>query len=152
MLRDQGVVRRLDHAELVAEALGVDERQPVALPREDVVLEALLPEVHCVAGRDPPADGVNHSCACTALARARVLEEGDVRARVAALVGVEEVVDGRVVLVDRLLDEPQPEYAGVELDVPWRVRGDRGDVVDALELHRRSNLPASDCLPHDELG
>ena len=36
----------------------------------------------------------------------------------ALLVGVEEVVDGRVVLVDRLLDQAQTEHAGVEVDVP----------------------------------
>ena len=53
----------------------------------------------------------------------------------ADLVGVEEVVDGRVVLVDRLLHEAQAERPGVELDVPRRVRRDRGDVVDALEPH-----------------
>jgi len=45
------------------------------------------------------------------------------------------VVHGRVVLVDRLLDEPEPERAGVELDVLRRVARDRGDVVDAFELH-----------------
>ena len=66
-------------------------------------------------------------------ARARILEERDVGARAALLVGVEEVVDGRVVLVDRLLDEPQTEHAGVEVDVPGRVAGDQGDVVDPFE-------------------
>ena len=56
----------------------------------------------------------------------------------AALVGVEQVVDGRVVLVDRLLDDPEAEHAHVEVDVPRRVAGDAGDVVDALELHART--------------
>ena len=55
----------------------------------------------------------------------------------ALLVRVEEVVDARLVLVDRLLDHPQPERAGVEVDVALRLGGDRGDVVDALELHLR---------------
>src|SRR5437660_1504252 len=67
--------------------------------------------------------------------RVRVLEERDVRARAALLVRVEEVVDGRVVLVHRLLDEPQAEDAGIEVDVPRRVAGDQRDVVDPLELH-----------------
>ncbi len=67
---------------------------------------------------------------------ARVLEERDVGARAAQLVGVEEVVDGRVVLVDRLLDHPQPEDAGVEVDVAGCVAGDARDVVDAFEAHR----------------
>ena len=65
-----------------------------------------------------------------------VLEERQVHPRRAVLVAVEEVVHGRVVLVDRALDHPQAEHAGVELDVPGGVTGDRGDVVDALEPHR----------------
>ena len=67
--------------------------------------------------------------------RLRVLEEGHVAAGVALLVRVEQVVDGRIVLVDALLHEPEAERAGVELDVPRRVPGDARDVVDALELH-----------------
>ena len=67
---------------------------------------------------------------------ARVLEEGQVHPGRAVLVAVEEVVDGRVVLVDRALDHPQAEQARVELDVPGGVAGDRSDVVDALEPHR----------------
>ena len=59
-----------------------------------------------------------------------------------SLVAVEEVVDGRFVLVDGALDHPQAEHARVELDVADRVAGDRADVVDALELHRRSTLLA----------
>jgi hypothetical protein len=50
------------------------------------------------------------------------------------------VVDGRVVLVDRLLHEPQAEHADVELDVGGRVARDRGDVVDAFELHESRSL------------
>jgi hypothetical protein len=80
---------------------------------------------------------VDHPGAGLAARRARVLEEGQVGARRALLVGVEEVVDGRVVLVDGLLDEPQPEDPDVELDVRGRVARDRGDVVDAFELHPR---------------
>jgi hypothetical protein len=49
------------------------------------------------------------------------------------LVGVEEVIDGRVVLVDGLLDEPEPEDARVEVDVARSIRGDARDVVDAVE-------------------
>jgi hypothetical protein len=61
-----------------------------------------------------------------------VLEEGQVRAGIPALVGVEEVVDGGVVLVDGFLDQPQAHDAGVEVDVALGVLGDRGDVVNAL--------------------
>ena len=44
----------------------------------------------------------------------------------------------RVVLVHGLLDHPQPERPGVELDVLRRVARDARDVVDAFELHRGS--------------
>ena len=74
-------------------------------------------------------------------ARAGVLEEGDVGAGAALLVGVEEVVDGRIVLVDRLLDQPEAEHARVEVHVPGRVAGDQRDVVDAFEPHRRIVQP-----------
>jgi len=47
------------------------------------------------------------------------------------------VVDVGGVEVDGLLDEPQPEDAGVELDVAGRVACDRGDVVEPLEPHCR---------------
>ena len=83
--------------------------------------------------------------------RARVLEERDVVPRRALLVAVEEVVHGRIVLVDALLDEPQPEHARVEVDVAWRVAGDRGDMVDAFELHAPS-LPLSSRLPGSTTG
>jgi len=57
------------------------------------------------------------------------------------------VVDAGRVLVDRLLDHPQAEGARVEVDVSLCVAGDRGDVVDAFELHlidlrSRTELPA----------
>jgi hypothetical protein len=45
------------------------------------------------------------------------------------------VVDGRVVLVDGLLDQAQAEPIDVEVDVRLRVARDRGDVVDAFESH-----------------
>src|SRR3954463_14392221 len=64
-----------------------------------------------------------------------VLEERDVVARRALLVAVEEVVDRRVVLVDRLLDHPEAQHARVEVHVAGSVAGDGGDVVDAFEIH-----------------
>src|SRR4029450_13942340 len=45
-------------------------------------------------------------------ASTRGLEEGDVGAGRALFVRVEEVVDRRIVLVDGLLDQPQPEHSG----------------------------------------
>ena len=87
------------------------------------------------------ADAEGDECTIPSPARPRragVLEERDVGAGGAALVGVEEVVDGRVVLVDRLLDHPQAQFARVELDVRGRVAGDARDVVDPFELHAHS--------------
>jgi hypothetical protein len=46
------------------------------------------------------------------------------------------VVDGRIVLVDGLLDEAEPQDSGVELEVAGSVGGDARDVVDAFELQR----------------
>ena len=92
---------------------------------------------------DPERDRVHHSVAGAAAAGARILEEGDVRAGTAVLVRVEEVVDRRVVLVDRLLHHPQAEHAGVEVDVPRCVAGDAGHVVDAFEPHVSRSSPVS---------
>ena len=69
--------------------------------------QPLLPELEAPPTR--PANVI--VCTIPTPARpatgARVLEEGDVRARAARLVRVEQVVDRRVVLVDGLLDHPQ---------------------------------------------
>jgi hypothetical protein len=54
---------------------------------------------------------------------------------------VEEVVDARVVLVDRLGDEPEPEHPRVEVEVPARIAGDRADVVDPVERHAANLTP-----------
>ena len=79
--------------------------------------EPVGPEVERGAVRDAEDDAVHHAGPGAAAAGARILEERDVRAGRAFLVGVEEVVDRRVVLVDGLLHEPQPEDARVEVDV-----------------------------------
>src|SRR4029079_11259491 len=107
-----------------------------------------------------PDDPVDLPVTGTAAGGARVLEERQVGAGRALLVGVEEgedgrvaaggallvvveeVVDGRIVLVDGLLDHAETERAGVELDVARRVPGDGGDVVDAFELHGDSLVVA----------
>jgi hypothetical protein len=70
---------------------------------------------------------------------AGVLEERQVHARRAVLVAVEEVIDGRFVLVDGALDHAHAEHARVELDVASCVAGDGADVVDALEPHVAAN-------------
>ena len=99
--------------------------------------DASLPEVEGVVGADAEDDAMHHPVAGEPAGETRVLEEGDVGARRPTVVRVEEVVDGRVVLVDGLLDHPQPERVRVELDVLGRVARDARDVMDAVELHGR---------------
>jgi len=67
--------------------------------------------------------------------RMRVLEERQVAAGAGLFVGVEEVVHGWVVLVHRLLHEPQPQHPHAELDVGGSVARNGRDVVDPFEAH-----------------
>jgi hypothetical protein len=86
---------------------------------------------------------VHHPCAGAPAAGVRVLEERQVTSRAPLLVGIEEVVDGRVVLIHGLLDEPEAEDADVEVDVSRRISRDARDVVDPLEAHRRLDCIAA---------
>jgi hypothetical protein len=139
---DQRLVGDVDDEQLVVEALriGEDEVVAVALGLGVVGAQALGPEVESIAGGDAPDDPVHHPRAGPTERRAGVLEEGQVRAGVPLLVGVEEVVDGGVVLVDGFLDQPEPENARVKVYVALRLAGDRGYVVDACCLCHRSPL------------
>src|SRR4051794_3043704 len=132
--RDERRVRDVDDAQLVLESFGVREAQAVADTRRRHALgtEPVLPELQ---RGDAVHDPVDHPRTRSPGPRLRVLEERQIGARGGVLVGVEEVVDGRIVLVDRLLDEPQAEHPHVEVDVARSVARDRGDVVDAFELH-----------------
>src|SRR6266446_1905681 len=84
---------------------------------------------------------MDHALAGPARPRAWVFEEGQVESGAALVVAVEEVVDRRVVLVDRLLDQAQTQPARVEVHVGLRIAGDRCDVMNAFELHAPPNLP-----------
>ncbi len=143
--RDQRLIVGLDDGELVAHSLRVGEPQPPGLTRhlDALAREALAPEVERGLGADAVDDRGDHAGTGASGARSGVLEERDVGAGGAELVRVEEVVDGGVVLVDRLLDEPQTEHARVEVDVATGVAGDQGDVVDAVDCAhgRRLILP-----------
>ena len=138
MARDERCVGRGGNRELEAETLRILEPQPLSGSMGDDArgVQPPLPEVQRRRGRDPEHDRVDHSLSGAAAPGTRVLEERDVRPWTAELVGVEQVVDGGVVLVDRLLHHAQPEHAGVEGDVAGGVPGDARDVVDALEPHR----------------
>ena len=137
VLGDERRVGGVDDGELEPEALGIVEPEPAcaAVGRDPLGAEPRLPEVERLLRADAERDRVHHPRSGPAAARARVLEEGDVRAGAARLVGVEQVVHGGVVLVDGLLDHPQAEHAGVEVDVARRIAGDAGHVMDAFEAH-----------------
>jgi hypothetical protein len=137
MPRDKGLVGRPQRDELEPQALRVLEPQPVRRVRAACpeTVEAALPEVERLFRGDPKGDGVHHPRSRPPASRSGVLEEGDVGAGARVLVRVEQVVDGRVVLVDGLLDHPQPEDARVEVDVAGSVPGDARHVMDAVEPH-----------------
>ena len=78
--------------------------------------------------------GADDGVGAAALRRGRPVEKGDVGAGGAETIGVEQVIGRNVVLVHRLLDQPKPQHAGVEVDVPRGVRRDGGEVVDAFQL------------------
>ena len=116
---------------------GVVSRRAACLGREPA-----LPEVERFLRRDAPLDRVHHPVARTPATCAGILEERDVAPRRALLVRVEEVVDGRVVLVHRLLHEPEAEDACVEVDVARGIRRDARDVMDPVQPHRGPRLPS----------
>jgi len=96
-------------------------------------LEALGPVGERLNRWEPPQDPVDHARSGPARLGAGVLEEGQVEAGAAVLIAVEEVIDGRVVLIDGSLDQPHPEKPGIKLHVPGGIAGDAADVMDAVE-------------------
>ena len=149
MVRNERLVADVRDHELVLQPFGIRKAERLTVGLDLVALRAqpVRPELERGGRADPPDDGVDHPVPGLTRPRVRVLEERDVRARVPFLVGVEEVVDGRVVLVDGLLDEPEPEDARVEVDVARSVGRDARDVVDAVETHvRQAWASASSCF------
>ena len=140
MLGDERLVARVDGCQLASHSFEVFEANPIAdaLVLDPFAAESVGPEVEGVRRGDAPRDRVDHSRAGRPPRRVRILEERNVAAGAAFLVRVEEVVNGRVVLIHRLLDEPQSENTRVEVDVARGVAGDQRDVVNALEAHARS--------------
>ena len=142
MLGDERLVRGLDGGQLEVEALRILEAQAPRLAggRDSLRAQALRPEAERLVGGNSPDDPMHHAGAGLAAPCARILEEGDVRARAAVLVRVEEVVDRGVVLVDRLLDEAEAEHPCVEVDVTGCVARDRRDVVNPFQLHQEPSI------------
>jgi len=80
------------------------------------------------------------------LRRGRPNEEGQVSAWSPLPVCVEEMVRSDIVLIDGFLYQTHPEEVRVEIVVTARVRRDRREMVDTVELHEaaytiRSGLP-----------
>jgi hypothetical protein len=142
MPRDERRVGPIHDDELVRHALGIREAEAVAraLGGHALAGEPLLPEVERRGRGDARDDAVHHAGARSPGDRAGVLEEREVGTGAAQLVGVEQMVDARIVLVDRLLDEPHTEDASVEIDVAGCVARDRRDVMDAFKLHEHPLL------------
>ena len=108
-----------------ARARGPRGRSNTIAPADRVVLDVDRPRRRAARTRrpapssrgDPPAQPVDHARPGAAGRRVGELEEGQDRAGRAPLVAVIQVVDVRGVEVDRLLDQPQPEHARVEVDI-----------------------------------
>src|SRR5439155_5952245 len=141
--------RSLSHRsdELETEAHRVVEAKAVPLDRalEPRRGQAQRPEFERLIGAHAKTDAVDHTRARAAPSQAWILEEGEVGAGASFLVGVEEVVDGGVVLVDRFLDQAHAHDAGIEEQVLRGVGRDRAYVVDAVQVSCLSSfLPGRD--------
>jgi hypothetical protein len=135
---DERRVRAVDDGKFEAQPLRIGEHQRTRLPVQvghPFAAEPVDPEVERRLRCDAEHHTVHHAGAVLPCPSAGVFEEGEIGARRPVLVGVEQVVDRRIVLVDGLLDQSEPEHARVEVHVGRGVAGDGADVVDAFELH-----------------
>ena len=127
----------VDQAQALAFRIFEVERQPPVAFGDLAALDAVLVEMG-----DPPVQPARDAqrragdrMRAAPLRRRRPVEEGDVGARACQPVGVEEVIGADVVLVHGLLDQAHAEHALVEAAVAGRIGGNRGQMVDAGELH-----------------
>ena len=80
--------------------------------------------------------------------RSRIFKKGQVGAGRARLVGIEEVVDGGIVLVDRLGHQAEAQHTGVEGQVSGGIGGDAGN-TDATPCRMETPHPHAPRLkPH----
>src|SRR3989442_7870603 len=95
--------------QLETETLRVIEAETLAFDRgfQSGRRQAPRPELEGCFGSDPKGDPVDHPRARTSAQQAWIFKERQVRTVAAIFIRVKEVVDRRVVLVDRLFDEPQ---------------------------------------------
>ena len=64
------------------------------------------------------------------------------RARLAGLVAIIEMIGAGIVEIDRALDEAHAERPGVEIQIARGGPGDRGDMVNAVMGHGRCPFSA----------
>ena len=145
-----GTGLRSHTAGAIAFAAIVHEREPLAFrifKRQRVTTVALddlaMLDATLVEPLQPPGEclpphsqgGADDAARAAALARRRPVEEGEVGARTALRVRIKEVIRADIVLVDGSLHQPHSEGFGVEAAVVADFRGNRGQVVDAKQLH-----------------
>src|SRR5215216_3138541 len=99
--------------------------------------EPARPELERLPPRDPELRRRDLTGALMVRRNSQVgpIEERDLRPRPPKLVAVEQVVGRDVVLVDRLLYQPQPQNPSVERDVLRSLRRHRRDVMQSAKLH-----------------
>ena len=104
--------------------------------------QAGRPEVQRVVVGHAKLDAVDHSGAGPPAGRPVEVEPREDRPGRADLVAEVQVVRVRLIEVDRLLDQPETENIGVELDVRQSVTGDHRDVVQPVKTQAvRSLVP-----------
>src|SRR6266550_462834 len=146
MSRLERLLLRRAGDQLETQTLRVFEAEAIAFERgvQPGRLQAPRPELESFFGSDAKGDPVDHPRARTSAHQAWILEERQVRTGAAIFIRIKEVIHRRVVLVDRLLDEPQAHDPGIELEVLRGVGGDGADVVDTVQwIHARYFLPRS---------
>src|SRR5579863_313090 len=63
------------------------------------------------------------------------IEEGHICASMSYFVSVKEVIGRDVVLIDRLLHQPQPQYVGIECDIAGSMARHRGYMMQSTQIH-----------------
>jgi hypothetical protein len=96
------------------------------------------------AGKDREGSDGNLTAALSAAARIWPGEEREYASRITMLVAEIKMVSSRIVEIYGALYEPEPESAGVEVEIPLWVARDTGDVMNTggAEAHRTDSCLA----------
>src|SRR5919201_4893704 len=99
-------------------------------------LEARFPIIErAFPNRETRRNDLSNPAAAAPPARPR--EKCDRRPRPAGSIPEIQVIGRRIVEVDGAFHQAQAEHARIKIHVPLRITGDRGDMVNAAQLHRR---------------